>query len=261
MIIHQSEIRRENGQYIVFSRIEYDHDYNLPNELWFSVDEEVSNITTSRADIFLSTLIRVARAIGEDIEVRGDVSPQLLFGLREYLKVHAAWSGNPDIINLNAVNRIPAKRPTQEAAVSCNISGGIDSFHALWSQLPENEPSAALQVKYGIYGLGLSSPFRNDFLRQTYVPSLKNMMQSLGVKLLVVDSNVQLFSFPDPWLPISTTRIAIPQIFFTVDLNSFCAFIKYFYGTKTHGYKSPHRPSFFTRDITNIYSFGRHYKV
>lgn len=38
-------------------------------------------------------------------------------------------------------------------------------------------------------------------------------MQSLGVKLLVVDSNVQLFSFPDPWLPISTTRIAIPQLF------------------------------------------------
>ena len=147
MIIHQPESRQENGQFIVSSRIEYEHGYDLPNKLWFSVNEDLSPRTSARADIFLSSLIRVARAIGEDIEVRGEISPQLLFGMREYLKVYAAWSGNHDIININAVNIVPADCAAQEATVSCNISGGIDSFYTLWKQLPENEPVPELQIK------------------------------------------------------------------------------------------------------------------
>lgn len=213
MIIHQPETIEENGQFIVSARIEYERDYGMPNELWFSVDEDLFAHVSGRADIFLSTLIRVARAIGEDIEVRGELSPLLLFGMREYLKVHAAWSGNYDIININARNPVPAKRTTQEAAAACNISGGIDSFHTLWSQLPENEPMVELRVKYGIYGIGFSSPVQNKYLKSTHVPRLKEMLNSLGVNLLVVENNACEFTHPDPWLPISTGRVAISQLF------------------------------------------------
>ncbi|MEK6255701.1 MAG: hypothetical protein N2C13_00100 [Chloroflexota bacterium] len=213
MIIHQPETKKENGQFIVSSRIEYFGDNDMPNELCFGVDEEHASLVSSRSDIFLSTLVRVARAMGEDIEVRGELSPQLLFGMREYLKVHAAWSGNYDIININASNLVPAKRTSNTSAASCNISGGIDSFHTLWSQLPENEPVRELQVIYGIYGIGFSSPYQNSFLKTTYVPRLKKMLKSLDVNLLVVESNAREFAHPDAWLPISTSRIAVPQLF------------------------------------------------
>lgn len=212
MIVHNPETRQENGQYIVSARIEYKRDHNLPNELWYSVDEELSPHTSTRADIFLSSLIRVARAIGEDIEVRGELSPQLMFGMHEYLKVHAAWSGNYDIITINASNLVPEERATQGVA-SCNISGGVDSFHTLWSHLPENEPAHELLVKYGIFGIGLSSPYHNDFLKTNYVPRLKGMLKPLEVNLLVVETNISAFALHDPWLPISTSRIAIPQLF------------------------------------------------
>lgn len=213
MIIHQPESRQKNGQHIVSARIEFERDYGMPNELWFSVDEGRSAHVSGRADIFLSTLIRVARAIREDIEVRGELSPQLLFGMREYLKVHAAWSGNHDIINIDARNPVPAKRTTQEAAASCNISGGIDSFHTLWSQLPENEPVPELQVKYGIYGTNFTSPTQNEVFAEHFIPNLSKLMKSQGVELLVVHANAPSFRLADAWISISPVRIALPFLF------------------------------------------------
>lgn len=216
MIIHTPETRLENGKFIVASRIEFNADYDFPNELWFSVEDKLMPQVSIRSDIFLSTMFRVARAIGEDIDVRGDLSPQLLFGLREYLKIHAAWSGNHNIININAVDPVPATRITQEAAASCNFSGGIDSFYTLWLQLPDKEQAPELQIKYGIYGLGFSSPHNNDFLETTYLPRLQKMLKSLDVDLLVVGSNAQAYAHPDPWLAISTGRLAIAQLFYSM---------------------------------------------
>lgn len=212
MIIHTPETRRENGKYIVSARLEYDQDINLPSELWFSVDEELDSHVSVRADIFLGSLIRVAKAINEDVHVRGELSPQLLFGFREYLKIHAAWSGNYDNIKINA-DKLVVPDPPREMAASCNISGGIDSFFTLWSQLPENEPVPELQVKYGIFSFGGYSPLRSELFHQKYVPRLKKMTQSLGVELLVVDTNIPLFKSFDSWLPISSSHIALPLLF------------------------------------------------
>lgn len=213
MIIHTPETRLENGKFIVASRIEFNGDYDFPNELWFSVEEKIMPHVSIRSDIFLSTMFRIARAIGEDIEIHGDLSPQLLFGLRECLKIHAAWSGNQNIININAIDPVPAERITQEAAASCNFSGGIDSFYTLWSQLPDKEPAPELQIKYGIFGLGFSSPHKNDFLETAYLPRLQKMLKSLAVDLLVVGSNAREYAHPNPWLAISSGRLAIAQLF------------------------------------------------
>ncbi|MEK6255702.1 MAG: hypothetical protein N2C13_00105 [Chloroflexota bacterium] len=213
MIIHQPETKKENGQFIVSARIETQRGVNFPHELWFSVPEEHRLKVSPRADYFATTLLRIARILGEDLEVRGELSPQLLFGMREYLKVHAAWSGNYNIINISASNPVPAERKTQGPAASCSISGGIDSFHTLWSQLPENEPTVDLQVKYGIYGANFTSPNQSNIYEKQYIPGLSKLLEVMGVELLAVNTNSLSFRVADEWLSISTARLTIPLLF------------------------------------------------
>lgn len=233
MIIHNPETKLEKGKFIITSQIEYDHDHDLPNELWFSVEEQHREYTSSRVDAFASSLILLASAIGEDIEVRGEFSPQLMFGLREYLKIQAFWSGSNHTININADSLTPSKRNSDKFVASCNISGGIDSFYTLWSQLPENEPIAELQIQYGIYGEGLSFPVTDGHSRNSYAPNLKKLINSLGLELLVVNSNLPQFRVPnDVWIGIGRGRTAIPLLFSPLITNHFIPSTHSYYALK-----------------------------
>lgn len=254
MIIHPPESKQANGQFTISSRLEYAQDRGLPDTLWFSVDEGFSSIAANRSDIFLSSLIRTARAIGEDIEVRGELSPKLLYGMREYLRVHASWSGNPYTPEIHAENLLPAERSGPGAA-SCNISGGVDSFYTLWSQLPENELLPDLQIRYGIFGIGYSSPTHNDNLRAQYVPLLKRRMQSLDVDLIVVDTNANTFSHPSPWWVMSTSRIAIPQLFPSLCSTHFHPSSDMYLHLKPYG-SHPMTNHMFSTEATRILTHG-----
>ena len=85
MIIHPPESITNNGYTIVSSRIELDKVRNdFPEYLWYKVPEQNTSFLSIRGDSFLVSILPIAMHLGENIEVRGAVSPKLAYHLKEY---------------------------------------------------------------------------------------------------------------------------------------------------------------------------------
>lgn len=85
MIIYRPELTRRNGEIEVSARVEFNHTIpNVPKRLWFRFPESCADYLTDRGDGFLSCMLIPAMHCGEDIEVPAQVSPKLLYNLKEY---------------------------------------------------------------------------------------------------------------------------------------------------------------------------------
>jgi hypothetical protein len=90
----------------------------------------------------------------EDIQVRGTVSPRLVYHLDDY----------QFILNLRmpkVVHRVSIQyehlKPlaSHPAGVGSTFSGGVDSLFTIWKHLPQNQPDPNFQVTHGIFIRGL----------------------------------------------------------------------------------------------------------
>lgn len=93
MIIHQPEISLENGEVLVSARVKTRfRDPYLPDRLWFRFPEAYRDYISGHSDGFLSSMLLIAMHLGEDLEVRGTVSPRLAHNLERiqeaYCQMH-----------------------------------------------------------------------------------------------------------------------------------------------------------------------------
>jgi hypothetical protein len=85
MIIHQPELTRNNGEIEVSARVEFDQAIpNIPERLWFRFPESCGEYITDRGDGFLLSMLIPAMYYSEDIDIHAEVSPKLLYNLKEY---------------------------------------------------------------------------------------------------------------------------------------------------------------------------------
>ena len=93
MIIHEPEITSSEGRVRLGARVESTRrsDYSLLGDLWIEVEDRWGEYLSERSDPFLLIMISMAMFLREDIEVRGPISPRLLFGIRELQHIYKTW--------------------------------------------------------------------------------------------------------------------------------------------------------------------------
>jgi len=92
MIIHQPEILHQDEHTIVWSKIELRRKQEyFPDYLWFRIPDQFAEFIGLNSDAFLVPGLLAAMHLGEDLQVRGLVSPRLAYNLYEYQYVMNFW--------------------------------------------------------------------------------------------------------------------------------------------------------------------------
>jgi hypothetical protein len=206
MIIHQPNILTSNGAVRIDSHIEYASAssavVNLPRKMWFKFPGNYKWAVMDRSDGFISSLLLLGMYLGEDINVRGRVSPRLAYGLEEYQKLFSLWFPERlQRINIKYEQLKAVPQDKRQIGVGCAYSGGVDSLFTLWSQMPQNESKQNFQITHGLFILGFDLTYKKT--DHTYMISqlYRRFFKELGLELIVAQTNVRRFySYRLDWM-------------------------------------------------------------
>lgn len=203
MIVHTPTLTKDSGEICIASRIEMDKPLPyLPKKLWYRFNEKHEDRLSPRSDGFAATALLVAMYAGEDIRIRGSISPKLAYGLYDYRNVFNTW--NPKLFKkveiqfdqLDVVPQIPSQRGVMTA-----FSGGVDSFYTLWSHLPENQEIPDARVSHGLFIHGLDLRLDDKRNYQAVANKYTDLFESLGLELILGSTNAYQFSeFRIDWI-------------------------------------------------------------
>jgi len=194
VILHEPEIKKAGEEITISSRVEI----NSPNtkgrlkSLWVKVPEGQGAFISDYSNGFAVALLFLAMNLGEDLEIRGKMSPRLLFGMMEFQKCFKLWFSETlrKIIDIQCEKLIPQTQENNTMINACAFSGGVDSFYTLWSHLPGKEKLDGFQISHALFVGGVSSPTLED--EETYKLSklsYEKVTQKLNVKLLTAETN------------------------------------------------------------------------
>ena len=195
MIIYRPQINEEGGEIFVSAKIEtQDPKIQLPEKIWFNFPRSCKEYITDRADAFVVAMLPVAMSLNEDIEVQGRVSPRLAYGIEEYQHIQNGWWPKKfKIINVNYNELKNTSEIENKGAVGCSFSGGIDSFYSLWKHMPKKEKIKESRITHClmINGFDKDVDLNNTGFFKKIQEIYEPMMQSLGIELLIVRTNLQ----------------------------------------------------------------------
>lgn len=193
MILHPPETHTANGEITLSARVETrPNSLNLPETLWFTFPEEYAPHLTGRIDPFAVAMYQLAMYLGEDLEVRGALSPRLMYGLEEAARIFHLWK--PRHFKQVAVRTegfAPAE--SSEGLAVAAFSGGLDSFYTLRTSRLESGAIPGMAISHGLFIHGMDIRLaRQDY----YAPLFARyaaLFQELGLTLLTARTNVRDF--------------------------------------------------------------------
>jgi len=197
VIVHAREVTESRGEVTVTARVEVERPGPAcPDTLWFAFPGHLARFVTDNADGFAAGLLPLAMLRREPLRLRGDLSYRLAHGLREYQRYQSAWK--PDVFAPVEVRSDSLARRGADGGVTSvgtAFSGGVDSFHTLWTHLGDNEPLAPSRITHGLMingfdaDLDLADSGSFARLQRLYEPRLRRV----GVELVVVRTNLLQF--------------------------------------------------------------------
>lgn len=202
MIIHPPEIVEEADLISVGARIEFQTSgIRFPETLWFKLSKSCSPFIVDRVDGFAVALLPLAMILGEGLEIRGEVSPRLAYGMQEYQRIqHIWWPDRFNRIPIQCNDLKPINTYQDITGVGCAFSGGVDSFYTLWSHLSQNEHNPYYRISHAlmINGFDFNADIDNVGVfshkaRQLYEP----VMKKIGVNILFIHTNLRRFVTED----------------------------------------------------------------
>jgi hypothetical protein len=197
MIIGKPTLTHKGVEVTIEAAVELESEQEgRPPTLWFTFPSVLDAYVSDRADGFVAALLPLAMWLGEDLTVHGDLSYRLAAGARDYQRLQAAWKPTmfqPVEVRADRLDGRPAGESA--GAVGTAFSGGVDSFHTLWSHLGQNEAYAPYRISHCliINGFDPDADLSNtgSFLKmqRLYEP----MMRRLGLEFVVVRTNLLQF--------------------------------------------------------------------
>ena len=203
MIIHTPELLREDAEICVRAVVEPSTDAPpLPEALWFRFPPQQENDAHQRADGFAVALLLVAMELGEDIEVRGVLSPRLLYGMHEFQRFYnRLFPERFKRVDIHWTELGPVRSPAHSPGAACAFSGGVDSFYTLWSHLPENEtvPGSEIGTLLFCQGVDVGLSLKNPGTYETALEDYSCLARELGLRLLTLRTNARVFTKHLQW--------------------------------------------------------------
>jgi hypothetical protein len=197
MIIHEPQLRDSGNETTVEAAVEMERpDARYPATLWFTFPQRFGGFVTDRADGFAVALLPLAMWLGEQVKIHGDLSYRLAHGMRDYQRFQSTWKPsmftNVELQYDGLRSRDPGEA---DGTVGTAFSGGVDSFHTLWTHLRQNEPYPPYRISHClmINGFDPDADLANtgSFLKIQRL--YERMLGRLGLELVVVRTNLLQF--------------------------------------------------------------------
>ena len=200
MIIHQPETIRRDGDAILWSRIEMARKRdNFPDYIWYRVPEAYSRYLSPQSDAFLVPALIAGMHFGEDIEVRGAVSPRLAYSLQEYqFLLHFHLSKYLRCVAIR-YNQLQAWN-TKPKGVAATFSGGVDSFFTIKAHLPESQPIPEYRITHALFIQNFDIVNRDIDKYQALFLRFQGVLREFGIELVPMETN--LLNTILPWLSL-----------------------------------------------------------
>ena len=190
MKIHPPEIHYKEDILRYSARVETrsqaDH---LPKTLWFEFPREYESFLHPGMEGFVATLVPLAMALGEDIEVEAPLSPRLVFHLKRYQQIYHHWQPHfyqPIAIHCDGYRHEEVERGK---GVGLFFSGGVDSFYTLYQNMPENQPVPGYQVTHGIFLFRFDLHTHKEKSYKKFLASYQRLFDDLGLELIPASYN------------------------------------------------------------------------
>ena len=202
MILHTPKVTHEGERICIAARFELRNKLAyLPDHLWYRVPEVYEKCISVRVDTFAPTALLMAMYSGEPLSIRGPISPKLAYGLLEYRNIFHSWSPKLfHMIDVNFDSFEPVASYDGQTAVATAFSGGVDSFHTLWSHLVQNQEIPDARVTHGLFIHGLDLRLNDEINYLKAAEIYTDLFQHLDLELIRMSTNAYHFSeFRIPW--------------------------------------------------------------
>jgi hypothetical protein len=189
MIIHQPEIL-EHGEFtIAWARLELEaNQEDHPRFLWYRIPSEYAGGLSLQSDAFLLPGMLAGMHFGEDIEVRGTVSPRYAYVLDEYqYLLHRRLPDSVRPVNIRYAHL--KKLDGRPKAVGSTFSGGVDSLFTLWKHLPENQPLSDFRITHALFIMGFDIVRKKEAKYQSLLTRYRTALKELNIELIPVETN------------------------------------------------------------------------
>jgi len=203
MIIHQPELITKDGHTILWTRMELTKGKEyFPKFIWYRVPTQYGNSFTTQSDTFLISGLLAGMYFGENIEIKGIVSPKLAYHLEEYkFLLSFRFPNNFHQIEIKYNQLEPLD--ISPKGVGTTLSGGVDSLFTLWKHLPQNQPDPEYQITHGVFINGFDILPTEDqhfkFLYEKY----RLAAAKIKIELIPLETNV---------VSITHLRLPLPSI-------------------------------------------------
>jgi len=196
MIIHEPEILEKNDHTIVWAKIELGTKQdNFPDFLWYRLPKEYTEYVCLNSDAFLVPGLIGAMHFGEDIQVRGTVSPKLAYHLDEYQFLMNFWMPEEvHPVSIKYQKLAPANLRSE--GVACTFSGGVDSWFTLWNHLPQNQPIPDFQLTHALFINLFDITNRNTNKYLWLSEHYRFELQKIGIEMIPLETNLVRIIIP-----------------------------------------------------------------
>jgi hypothetical protein len=189
MIIHNPEMIRQDTHTILWAKMEIaNSDDDFPEYLWYRVPNKFSEFLTLQSDAFLVSGLLAGMFLGEDIEVRGVISPRLAYNIEEYkflLSYNFPEEMKPVEISYNHIEPIQG----EFEGVGSTFSGGIDSLFTVWQHLPQHQAITEYQITHGLFIKGFNLINRDRQVFEKQATRYKNALINHDIELIPIETN------------------------------------------------------------------------
>jgi len=216
MIIQKPKIKIEKNEILVSTEIKFqnqDRTKDIPKEIWFKFPKEYKKFVSKSSDGFIISLLPLAMSLGENIEVKGALSPKLFYNLKEYQRILNFWFPKKfRVVNI----KCNFKKNKNSGAVGCTFSGGVDSFYTLWKHLPRNEKNPDYQISHIIFIHGFDIPLEDEKSYQEIKKSYEELAKKLKIKFLTIKTNSRDFVKELDWELIHGSTLIGAALIFSI---------------------------------------------
>ena len=192
MIIEQPYLRTNQAGVSVCAKVQVETSRHLSRELWFEVNDSNGQYLMASFDPFVVGVLMLAMSLGEDIKINGNLSPKLIYGLKQYQQYFHYWfKDRLQVVDIVASAGEEMDGDHRQEAVASFFSGGVDSFYTLWSHLPEQERVVANRLTHCVFVHGFDIPINDVRTFDTAFVHYEKMMERMGIQLIGVRTNLK----------------------------------------------------------------------
>ena len=199
MIVYEPEIIKQKNEVVISSKIEIRNKImqSFPSQLYYAYPLEYEPYLNLQIDAFAFSMLMIAMRLGEDLEIKGAISPRLAIGMQEHIKIFSYVYKNLHLKEIQI--KVDAFRPTQglqhlERFGATSFSGGIDSMHMCWFLQPGNLEMPFTNFKYAFFIQGLDNPLDDFEGFNKKAGEFRSFLNQMGITLITPRTNFILFS-------------------------------------------------------------------